>query len=219
MKRRAVFMSLILVGAVLILTGCDASTPSRVETGKMRIVEETVTKTMRANAVEPPRIKAIADHYAANSKGLLALTVSYNEKDAKGKLRAEKQIKDFRAAFKNQGVVEIKAETVAVDEIYAGQAVVSYRALVAKPPKGCGRIVGYQGAERVADVDYYQFGCENAAALSRMISRTEDLKGNAGSQSGDGRRMGTTVEPYASGTPNDPIGGFTASDIGLNSGG
>lgn len=219
MKRPSVSFFGVLCGIALLLGGCDPSTPSRVETGKIRIVEETVTKTMPAYPVEDPRLKAIADHYAANNKGPITLTVSYDQTNPNGRKEAERQIKAFENSFRKHGVTALKTASVAVDEIYAGQAVVSYRARVAKPPEDCTRVVGYQGAGRISDVDDYQFGCENAAVFSKMISRVDDLKGNAGAQSIESRRTGTMAEPYASGTPNDPIGGFSASDIGVNAGG
>jgi hypothetical protein len=51
-------------------------------------------------------------------------------------------------------------------------------------------------------------------AMSRMIVDPSDMKGRAGTQNNDSRRLGATVETYKSGKPNEPMKGFQASKVG-----
>ena len=215
---RASFVAGVVL-AVLSLAACELSTPSQIHTGKIRVTNQIVAETLDAKRIDAGRINVIADNFVQNGRGDMVLTVSYLNDDPKRAVEAAIQGNDYKAAFAKRGVSNISVETVGVqDRQYAGQVVATYPALVALPPKDCGRIPGYMGADDLEAGDNYKFGCETKAMLSKMVSNPSDLLGRAGTQDNDSRRSGILAEPYKAGTPNKPMTGFQASSIGSNSG-
>ncbi|MFH1158896.1 MAG: CpaD family pilus assembly lipoprotein [Pseudomonadota bacterium] len=204
-----------ILGAALVLSACDASLPSQVQTGKVRLREQIVTEVLDSSRVDPARVNVLADHVKRNGRGAVTLTVSWLSGDARRAHVAERQGDAYKKAFEKRGVSGVHVATVPVaDERYVNKVVVAYQALVALPSGDCGRITGYQGADNLEAIDQYKFGCETQMAVSRMIVDPSDLMGKAGAQDNDSRRAGASVEAYKAGTPNTPMQGFQASSIG-----
>ena len=204
------------LAGVLSLSACESTTPSLLQTGKIRLKDQMVAETLDAKRVDPLRIHVIADHYLRNGKGKMNLMVSWLSGDVGREAAAQKQGSTWKYAFEQNGVNDISVDTVAIDDRkFADKIVITYRSLVAMAPKGCGRLPGYQGAETVETMDKYQVGCETQAAISRMIVDPSDLMGKSGAQDNDSRRSGALVEPYRVGTPNQPMKGYQASTIGV----
>jgi type IV pilus biogenesis protein CpaD/CtpE len=200
---------------VLALSACDVSTPSQVTTEQIRLKDKMVTEVLDARHVDAARINVIADEFMHKAKGGMTLTVSYLFGDFSAMDAAQKQADVFKKSFEKRGVPNVSVVIVPMaEQQYADKVVVTYKALLALPPKNCRRIPGYEGSETLAEVDEYQYGCEMKTAMSRMIADPSDLNGKAGSQDNDSRRDGATVETYRSGKPNDAMKGYQASKIG-----
>ena len=67
---------LFLASAVM-LTACDVSTPSQVETGKIQILDRMKTVTVDAKHINPAQVDVIADDYKRNGKGNLSAVISF----------------------------------------------------------------------------------------------------------------------------------------------
>jgi pilus biogenesis lipoprotein CpaD len=203
------------VFAMLALSACDTSSPSQLQTGKMRVTNRMVAETLDARRVDPARIAVIADDYMRRGKGDMTVTVSYLAGDDYMAVAADKQGRSYRDAFARRGVSGVSVVTAPTsDRRFTGQVVVTYRALTALQAKDCTRLPGYQGAETVPEMDHYKIGCEMQAAMSKMVADPSDLLGKAGTQDGDSRRNGTIIEKHNAGTPNERMQGFQASQVG-----
>lgn len=201
--------------AALLLGGCDITTPSQVKTGQVRITEQMQTVVLNARHVDGAAVNSIADDYDRNGRGQVMMVVTYLQGNPLNELEAKKQAGAYKAALAKRDVNDVKIDYVGVtDKSQNGQAIVSYLAMTALPPSNCGPITGYQGADQLTDVHDYAFGCETKTALSKMISRPDDLRGRAGTPDDDAKRQGAMVEKYRTGTPNEPMEGVSASEIG-----
>lgn len=204
-----------ILSVALVLSACDASVPSQVQTGKIQLKEQVVTETLDSTRIDPARIDVLADHVKRNGKGDVTLTVSWLSGEASRESTAKRQGNAYKRALEKRGIFDIHVVTVPVmNERYINKIVMVYRSLVAQPPDDCLRLIGYQGAENLEALEKYQFGCEMQMAVSRMIVEPSDLMGKDGAQDNDSRRAGASVENYKAGTPNKPMQGFQASSIG-----
>jgi pilus biogenesis lipoprotein CpaD len=200
------------LSAALMVSACDPTTPSQVNLSKLKVKDQTVTETYSADHVDIAHVKATAHNVLLNGNKDVALTVPYlpGNSAAAARLGAA-----YQKAFAAQGVTHISVALVVMkDSQDVDKAVVSYKALAAVQPNDCGRIPGYQGTDTLDAVDQYQFGCETQASLGKMVEDPSDLLGKASRQDADSRRNGAIIDPYAVGTPNQPMKGFSASDIG-----
>lgn len=198
------------LGAVLALSACEASVPSRVQAGKMRVKEQIVTETLDMAHPDAERLDTIAKNILNNGRGEVSLTIPYLKGDipAAGR-KGAMYIEEFgkRGVKIWGGSISL---TLVPDKKYANKAVLVYPAMVALPAKGCKRIPGYQGADTLDTAQAYDFGCEHQAVLSKMIADPSDLLGrdDAG-QDGDSARNAVVIEAHKTGKPNGPMGGYS----------
>lgn len=214
MNRKA-FLSAVLLGG-LFLSACDVTTPSQVKTGKIELRQGMVTQSLDVRSIDRGTVTALARDYLANGDGPMRMTVAYPAGEMKQQLEIEKRGAAYREAFAQNEVKDIRLDFVPVENpAYAGMAVVSYSALKAHAPSGCGRIPGYDGSGTLEQVDKYELGCETKRAMSLMVADTDDLLGVPGTGKAPARRHGAVIETYQDGTPNDRfIENMFASQIG-----
>jgi type IV pilus biogenesis protein CpaD/CtpE len=204
-----------IFSAVLLLTGCDMTTPSQVETGHIRLQENMKTVTVHPAAPDAAAAARIAEDFKRNARGKMAMVIPYKAGQPAEELQAKRYGNQWKETLAKAGVREMDVSYVGVeDPQFLSRAVISYPALQALPPDGCRRLTGYQGADSIEDVHNYRIGCEVKTAVSKMIVDSEDLMGRESGTASEARRQGTVVEGYMSGTPNEPLEGGRSSDIG-----
>ena len=213
--------TLLLAFCLMALGACDVSTPSQIGIGQIRLQESVRTEVVDVHAVDLARVNILSDDYQRNGEGGMRLIVSYLNNGRDALVTAQKQGEAYRKAFAHRGVSSLDISYVATSvQEEAGVGLVSYTVLAALPPEKCKiPIPGSQGSETVDNAMAYEIGCENQAALSRMISQPRDLEGRGGTPDGDSRRQSEVVEKYRSGEPNEKIEGFNASEIAAGGGG
>lgn len=204
------------VALALGLAACDVSVPSQLETGNMRLSEQTHSMAVDAAKPHADTARRIVADYRDSGRGDLQLLMPYRSGDPLHETQARRNGKEWQAALVNGGAKTVQVEYVAVDDpALLGRAVVSYNVLAALPPAGCAqRMTGYQGADTTEDLQTYRIGCETRTAFSKMIVNPEDLKGRAGTGADDSRRQGTVAERYMSGAKAERLDATTASTIG-----
>ena len=201
-----------LLGMMLSLAACDASTPSLVYTGKLRVREQMVVETLAADKLDSARVREISKNILKRGRSDVTITVPYA---TGGEPAAKKQGDSYKQAFEKQGVTHVSTVLVPVaDSRDADEVIVGYEAVEAVSGNGCNRIPGYQGAENIEAVDQYRLGCETQAVLAKMVADPTDLLGKSSTHDGDSRRSSALMDPYMSGTANKPLEGMKASDIG-----
>lgn len=200
----------------LSLAACDVSVPSQLETGHMRLSEETRSLALNAHKPDKALASRIAADFRDNGRGDIHILMPYKSGDPLQETQARRMGKEWQAAFVKGGATSAKLEYVAVSEAAAlERAIVSYNVLAALPPEACGqRLTGYQGGDTLEDLHSYRIGCETRTAMSKMIVNPEDLKGRDGSEAGDSRRQGAVAERYMSGEKMEPLEATSASGIG-----
>lgn len=207
------FLKVFAVFAVLFLGACDNTTPSQLKTGQIRLQKEM--KTVVLYPADGAKVEMVADDYHHNNKGPMTAVMGYLSNNPLQEAEVRRQGNAYKQAFAKAGVKDIKIDYVGVtDPERTGYAVLSYPAMTAQAPDNCMPITGYDGADTRSVAENYAFGCETKTAISKMISRPEDLMGRAGSTNEDSRRAGTAVEKYKAGTPNTKMQGINASTVG-----
>jgi pilus biogenesis lipoprotein CpaD len=206
---------------VLLLSACSMATPSQVRTGEIRIEDRMKTVNIDPSTLTADQAGMIAEDYQRNGRGKMAVVVSYVRANPAARIKAEQQSVKIAQVFAAKGVRNMKVNMVAVNTVnHAEQAVVSYMAVTALPPRNCTRMPGYNGSDTLDNAMDYSFGCETQTLVSKMIVNPEDLMGRDGTPDGESRRHGTIVERYKSGTRNTPLEGqINASDVSTASGG
>lgn len=197
------------LGTMLMASACDLTTPSQVNTAKIKVKDKTITEVYSVDHVDLKHVAATARIVLRNGNREVTMTVPYLPG---GETRAGDLGVAYTSAFAAQGVTHFSVELVAMtDSQDTDKAVVSYQAQVAEQPEGCLRIPGYEGAASMDDYGDYQYGCETQADLSKMIDDPTDLLGKANPPDANSRRNGPITDPYQAGTPNTPIKGMSAS--------
>jgi len=204
-----------LVSAVLLLAGCDMTTPSQVETGHIRLQESVKTVTVHPAATDAAQVSHIAADIKRNGRGAVSMVIPYKAGQPAEEVQAKRYGGKWQQALSGAGVRDLKVSYVGVsDPQLLNRAVISYNALQALPPEGCRRLTGYQGADSIEDVHDYRIGCETKTVLGKMVVDPEDLMGRDSDNRSEARRQGAVVEGYLSGTPNEPLEGGRSSEIG-----
>lgn len=201
--------------AVLLLSGCDMTTPSQVETGHIRLQENMKSVTVNPVRADARQVLSIADEYKRVSRGRMSMVIPYKKGSPAEEVKARRQGKVWQQHFAKEGVHNMDISYVGIEDAQLlSRAVISYPALQALAPEGCRRLTGMQGADSLEDVHEYRMGCETKSAMSKMIVNPEDLLGRDSTEKADARRAGAVVEGYLSGTPNEPLDGGRASEVG-----
>jgi len=200
----------------LSLSACDVSVPSQLETGQMRLSEETRALAVSAQSPDKALAKRIAADFRDNGRGDIHILMPYKSGDPLHETQARRVGKEWQSAFAKNGAAGAKVEYVAMTDAAAlERAVISYNVLAALPPVACGqRLTGYQGGDTLEDLQKYRIGCETRTAMSKMIVNPEDLQGRDGSEPGDSRRQGAVAERYMSGEKMPPLETTSASGLG-----
>ena len=200
------------LGLALMASACDISTPSELNTSKLKVKDQMITETLSAEHVDQSRVVAIARKALRNGNGEVTLTIPYVQG---GAVRAEDIGAEYKNAFAAQGVTHVTVAPVAMtDSRDTDKIVASYQSVVAEQADECSRIPGYQGPGNMENYNGYQYGCETQASLAKMIADPTDLLGKQNPSEADSRRNGAIIEPYTLGTPNQPLKGMSASSIG-----
>lgn len=215
MRQSGLFSLAGLFSAVLLLSACDMTTPSQVETGHIRLQENMKTVTVHPATPDAAAASRIADDFKRNARGKMTMVIPYKAGQPAEELQAKRYGNQWKQTMAKAGVKDMDVNFVGVDDPqFLTRAVISYPALQAMPPEGCRRLTGYQGADSIEDVHNYRIGCEVKTAVSKMIVDPEDLLGRDSAEISEARRQGAVVESYMSGAPNEPLQGGRSSDVG-----
>lgn len=214
MKTQLISLIGVMAG-VLLLSACDASMPSHVQARKIRLQERMVAENLDPMKVNKGHVAAVANRFRQKGRGDMVLTMSYLSGDKKSQARADRVGAAYKKALTAEGVPHVSLVTVPVKSAdNAAEAIITYNGLIALPAENCGAVPGHNGAATPNEINDYPIGCGMQAAIGKMIANPSDLMGKGGTQNNDSRRSGTIIEPYKSGTPNGPMGGFDASGLG-----
>lgn len=211
----------VAVFAVLLVAGCDVSTPSQMNLTQIELHRTVKTSTVDVLKPTVGQAEILAKSYKNNGSGAVTITAAYKAGSGADERAVRQASAIWRQHLLNNGVRSVEIAAVPVsDPAHQDKAVISWTATVAKAPSGCAlRIPGYKGADNIQYAREYHVGCETQSSMARQISNPNDLLGRAGTPADDGKRGGQTVDDYRNGVPNEPMVGAGASAIGSAAGG
>ncbi len=203
---------LLCAGGLVALAGCSLDTPTDMAQKRVELVHNRYSQTYLTDQMDEAQMRAAADHYQHYGDGPVELIVTYNPQSRtntamKAASEAERMATDLRRA----GVPDVEASIlpVATGEDFSS-SLIAYETVTAQAPEGCEAMGGLDGRQTESNSDY-QFGCSVEMQVARQIARPRDLAGRPGLDAADGRRQSNVVEPYKTGTPNEPIEGETST--------
>lgn len=215
MKKMRLLRGLFAAVLSLGLAACDMTVPSQLETGHIRLSEQTRSLVLDAGKPDEAAARQAAKAFAQNGRGGQQLLVPYLGGDPLQETSARKSGAAWQALLAKNGMPDVQVDYVAVeDAALLKRAVLSYNVLSAQAPDGCvQRLTGYQGGDTLEDMHSYRIGCETRTALSKMIVNPEDLRGRDGTAPADSRRQGIVAERHMSGEKSEALDTSSTSSV------
>lgn len=185
------------ISALALLSGCSVQSETWVnQAGRVEIKEEQFTDTFETAKINKTTIHAIGDYYDRYGNGTMNIVVSFDPKSKlNSQAQAEKSVLAIKSGLNKVGVSDI---TGAVSEMKGSgdfsTTLISFPALTASKPAGCGLMPGYEdpSADIPNDTNIkppYGYGCTVESLLAKQVSKPSDLLGKQGFETnGDGRR-------------------------------
>lgn len=210
-----------LLAAVCVLSACSMNSPTWVNQSRVEVHNDQFTDTFETAKMDEGTIRAIAIYHYRFGNGPMTVTVGYDKKSKTNTARrAASEGARIRAELERNGVNEIVVQTVDMPDTGAvSLTTVTFAALVAKAPKKCGTIPGYNsptGVPESADgIAPYELGCTVETLMAKQIARPGDLLGRQGFETNsDGRRQETVTSErgYYGSKPNAPLEGESSTD-------
>lgn len=190
---------ILTLSALTMLSGCTSlveSDPWIMNQGRAQIQEDQFTDTFETRKLNAVTFHAIGDYYDRFGNGPMNVVVSYDpQSKINTKSDAQMALMDIQNGLAKKGVQDIN---VALSEMRGSGDVsttlVSFQALTASAPKGCGMMPGYEdpSADIPNDTNVdptYRYGCTVETLLAKQIAKPSDLMGKQGFETdSDGRR-------------------------------
>lgn len=220
------FTLFICAGALFTVSACTTlDEPTWVSPARVEVHEEGFRDSFNTATLDDPTLRAIGVNYDRYGNGPMDVAVSYDpQSKTNNKQAAEKQAARIEHELRRNGVGNLRISTSPVTS--AGEkssALVSFPALTARPPAGCGMMPGYTDAQTEVAKDAegppegYQMGCSVETLMAKQILHPADLLGRKGFETNaDALRQETVIwkRGYYSATSNPPLKGENLSDTG-----
>jgi type IV pilus biogenesis protein CpaD/CtpE len=211
------------ISALALLSGCSVQSETWVnQAGRVEIKEEQFTDTFETAKINKATIHAIGDYYERYGNGTLNIVVSFDpQSKLNSKAQAEKSVLAIKSGLDKVGISDM---TGSVSEIKGSgdlsTTLISFPALTASKPSGCGLMPGYEDASADIPNDTnikppYGYGCTVESLLAKQVSKPSDLLGKQGFETNsDGRRTERVLSSrgYYSDKEFPKLEGESASD-------
>jgi len=209
------------LSAVALLSGCSVQSETWVNSGRAQIQEDQFTDSFETAKLDNSMLHAISDYYGRFGNGAINVVVSYDpQSKINTKSNAEKSLLAIQNGLERNGLKDVHAALSSVAGTGdVSTTLVSFPAVTATAPNGCGMMPGYEdpSADTPNDTNIkptYKYGCTVETLLSRQVVRPSDLMGKQGFETnGDGRRSERVLSSrgYYGTNANAKLEGETAS--------
>jgi len=218
MKNCRTFALLLAVG---LLSACSMNSPTWVNQNRVEVHQDQFTDTFETAKLDKGMLRAISIYHYRFGNGPLNVMVGYDPKSKTNTLgKAKLESKRIEDGLRLNGVKDMTLQTVALDGTGdRSLTTVTFDALLAKAPKKCGTIPGYNSPTTVPDtaegIPPYELGCTIETLMAQQVSRPGDLLGRPGFETNaDGRRQVSVTgnRGYYGNESFEPLDGEKASD-------
>ncbi len=185
------------LSALTLLSGCSVESETWVnKAGRVEVREDQFTDTFETAKINTGTIHAIGDYYDRFGNGAMSIVVSYDPQSKINSLaNAQKSLAHLKNGLSKVGVADLNGTVSAMrGSGDVSTTLISFPAMTASAPKGCGMMPGYDdpSADIPNDTNVdppYGYGCTVESLLARQISKPSDLLGKQGFETNsDGRR-------------------------------
>lgn len=208
--------------SVLLVTGCSVESQTWVNESRVEVHDEQFTDTFETYRINDATLHAIGAYYYRYGNGDVNMVVSYDPQSKTNTQGKAKAALDYiQAGLYRNGVSHINSTLSPVrGSGDISSTLISFPALTAKAPSGCGMMPGYNNpAENIpSDVSEdpsYRYGCTVESLLAKQVARPSDLLGKQGFETNvDGRRQERVLSTrgYYGDKSNTPLEGEKASE-------
>ncbi|MDH5722037.1 MAG: CpaD family pilus assembly lipoprotein [Alphaproteobacteria bacterium] len=211
-------LTLCLSAVAFSLSGCGAISlhePGTITQSKIKLKEGVYHKEMKTADVSNEYLAQIARHHAKYGASDMDVIVTYDPKSYRNTaMIASEKAADFATYLRDNGVGEMNPRILPVNKQGdQSQFIVSYEYMTAHKPDDCKSMPGLDNTDLSHDPDY-EMGCSTKIYMAKQIARPKDLMGQENPNVvSEGRSASNIVEGYRTGAKNEPLDGFTASDI------
>lgn len=188
---------LLALSAMLFLSGCSVQSETWVnQGGRAQVSEDQFTDTFETAKLDAGMIQAISNYYDRFGNGTMQVVVSYDPQSKTNHLaKAQQALENIRQRLARNGVRDVKGAVSAVSGSGdVSTTLMTFPALTAAAPKGCGMMPGYADPSEDIPNDTnikppYGYGCTIETLLAKQLARPSDLMGRQGFETNaDGRR-------------------------------
>lgn len=214
----------LMIAAGILLSGCTSIVESDTwvnQAGRVQVAEDQFTDTVETSKMDDGMVRAVSDYYDRFGNGPLNVVVSYDSQSRiNTRDRADMALNSIKARLVRNGVRDVNgALSVMKGSGDISTTLVSFSAVTASAPAGCGTMPGYKDPSEDIPNDTnikapYGYGCTIETLLAKQVVKPSDLGGRAGFETnGDGRRAERVLSGgYYSGKPNTALNGESVSD-------
>ena len=216
---------ILALSSVLLLSGCTSLVESDTwvnQAGRAQVSEDQFTDAFDTAKLDASMIHAIGNYYERFGNGTMNVVVSYDPKsNINTRVKAERALKSIQSGLAQNGVRDVKGDLSAMNGSGdVSTTLVSFPALVASAPQGCGMMPGYTDPSQDIPNDTnikppYGYGCTVETLLAKQVARPSDLMGKQGFETnGDGRRTERVISTrgYYGDTANKKLNGEAVSE-------
>lgn len=185
------------LSAVALLSGCSVESETWVsQAGRVEVHEDQFTDTFETAKINKGTLHAIGDYYDRFGNGPMNVVVSYDPQSKINSLTyAQTSLHAIQTGLSKAGVADLRGTVSAMrGSGDISTTLISFPAITAAAPKGCGMMPGYDdpSANIPSDTNIkppYGYGCTVESLLAKQVARPSDLLGKQGFETnGDGRR-------------------------------
>lgn len=215
---------ILALSSVLLLSGCTSLVESDTwvnQAGRAQVSEDQFTDAFETAKLDRGMLHAIGDYYGRYGNGTMNVVVSYDPQSRINTVsNADRALTVIQNGLAKNGVRDLKGTVNAVKGSGdISTTLVSFPALTASAPQGCGTMPGYmdpsQDIPNDTNIDpTYGYGCTIETLLARQVARPSDLMGKQGFETNsDGRRAERVLSTrgYYGDTENKKLNGENAT--------
>ena len=207
---------------MLSLTACSNIKKSSLAGERAEVHVSSVERGFETGKITDKNIDNIVHHYRRYGYGPVFVTVTYKPgKKGDQTFEASQSGADLAKRLRRHRVRQVKMDVMPHDTKGDTESltVISYKKLSATGPSGCNTSQAYRTGNPSSDREVtkkYKLGCNIETMLARQVERPGDLLGYShfDQTKPSGRRAANIINRYEEGEPNEPLDGFTASDVG-----